>query len=228
MRIFFQAQLHLSAHEPVAHADVDLYIRTGSYEADGADDEARRSKEHSARRDGSSDLAKAVRREIRLLIKEVRTAKQRGAPVKAFRPAAAQSAAAPPPVPTDSAGGKEKWKANGARGLEFLRTSAHLGFADAQVELGNLLVSGKYLKILPARRSTLVAGNLVEVTPLLGQAESNANTLAEEGIEWYQHAARNDHPDAWFNLGMLHFSGDFVQGGLKVPGNMLQRKTRKS
>ena len=120
------AQLHLSVHEPAMPADVDLYIRTGTYELDSPDAGALQSREQSARH-VSPELAKAVRREIRLLIKEVRTAKQRGAPVKAFRPAGARVAAYSPDVSHDST---QEWKPDGERGLQaqILKSARYSAF----------------------------------------------------------------------------------------------------
>ena len=42
---------------------------------------------------------------------------------------------------------------------------------------------------MPAHRSSVVAGNLVEVKPVMGRAAAEAKSLATQGVEWYQRAA---------------------------------------
>lgn len=230
------AHLHLSALTVVESQDVERYIRTGSYHDQVGDGKP------NGHREVAPELAKAVRREIRLLIKEVRVAKGKGAPVKSFRPAVSHSAhsrvhppatraAASPQaskhsdddarVPGAHGAGdlhtnSRAWAADGERGLCFLERSAALGHADGQVLLGNLLVSGQYLALLPSHRSRVVAGNIVDVSPVLGGAESAENKLLARGIAWYKSAAARGHADAWYNLGILHESGRFVEDGLKV------------
>ena len=220
--VFYRlAQLHLSALAPSERADVEAFIRSG-YHHESAE-VSQQVQTGRGREEISPELARAVRRDIRLLIKQVRVAKQKGAPVKSFRPTPTQPQH-PAPTPAAGAagaaerrsGGGGQWAADGEKGLLFLRTSADLGFADAQVLLGNLLVSGEYAEIMPSHRAAVVAGNMIEVQPVVGQAEGKANALLAQGVQWYERAAEGGHADAWYNLGMLHGQGKMVVGGLRV------------
>jgi hypothetical protein len=84
--VYYQlAQLHLAALSPVKPLDVDSYINTGSYEGDANPEQPQAQQRELV----SPELGKAAIREIRLLLKEVRVAKGKGAPVKSLRPAAA-------------------------------------------------------------------------------------------------------------------------------------------
>ena len=223
--VFYRlAQLHLSALAPSERADVDAFIRSG-YHHESAE-VSQQVQTGRGREEISPELARAVRRDIRLLIKQVRVAKQKGAPVKSFRPTPTQPQHPAPTPAADAAdaagaaerrsGGGGQWAADGEKGLLFLRTSADLGFADAQVLLGNLLVSGEYAEIMPSHRAAVVAGNMIEVQPVVGQAEGKANAQLAQGVQWYERAAEGGHADAWYNLGMLHGQGKMVVGGLRV------------
>jgi len=150
----------------------------------------------------TEDMAKAVIKDIRSLQRQVRKSQVQGRPVAALlRPA----------KPLQE--GKDR-----LLGVELLRFAAEGGHVDAQVMLGNLAVSGKLLEWAP-KTATSVAGNLVEVRPLFLDTEKKAAAFSEEGISWYKRATEGlaPHPDAWFNLGLLHYEGRMVSKGLKLP-----------
>jgi hypothetical protein len=67
-----------------------------------------------------------------------------------------------------------------ARGLELLRLAAEGGHAEAQVRLGNLLVSGTVLAWAPTK-STAVAGNLIEARPRPRAAEPGGRANGSKG-----------------------------------------------
>lgn len=71
----------------------------------------------------------------------------------------------------------------------------------------------------PARPARERGVSARQVRPLLGDREAEAARHAEEAVAWYRRAAEGaaPHPDAWFNLGLLHHEGRTVARGLRAP-----------
>ncbi|EKX40878.1 hypothetical protein GUITHDRAFT_113138 [Guillardia theta CCMP2712] len=126
----------------------------------------------------NAEKAKKVKKQILLLIKEVRIGKREGAPVKSFKTVKQQE--------TDD---MVEWKPDMQKGLALLAQSAELGNADAQVMLGNLKVSGEFVQLLPSHKSKVVAGNIVEVEPVLSRQETDPKLVLEDGVKLYELAA---------------------------------------
>ena len=189
MAMFYLARMHLVKNEkeepdPVFGEDEQLFddlLNTSHLEL-------------------NAEKAKKVKKQILLLIKEVRIGKREGAPVKSFKTVKQQE--------TDD---MVEWKPDMQKGLALLAQSAELGNADAQVMLGNLKVSGEFVQLLPSHKSKVVAGNIVEVEPVLSRQETDPKLVLEDGVKLYELAAAQGHADACYNLGMLYFDNRHPQ-----------------